>query len=249
VSHDHKQYERLTFDSFKNRANDGNLSPYEKIGFPDSYRKDKELDIFFDISKKLELEQEKTTIIDIGCGCSDLVKHLIANSKKLNQTLILNDSEEMLSHIEKSDEAIKIAGRFPDNYKCLIQYENQVDAILVYSVLQHIILEANHFTFIDKCLDLLMPEGRLLIGDIPNMTKRNRFFLSSKGQKTHEEYHRGKEVPPLPLTHDFTEKIDDALLFGILHRYRALGHETYLIPQANNLPMATRREDILIVKN
>jgi hypothetical protein len=28
-----------------------------------------------------------------------------------------------------------------------------------------------------------------------------------------------------------------------------LGHETYLMPQANNLPMATRREDILIVKN
>ena len=31
-----------------------------------------------------------------------------------------------------------------------------------------------------------------------------------------------------------------------MQRYRAAGYETYLLPQNKNLPMANRREDIII---
>ena len=43
-------------------------------------------------------------------------------------------------------------------------------------------------------------------------------------------------------------KIDDGVLFSILHRYRNSGFETYLLPQGEGLPLSNRREDILIVR-
>jgi hypothetical protein len=42
-------------------------------------------------------------------------------------------------------------------------------------------------------------------------------------------------------------KIDDAVLLGLVARYRAAGCHAYLLPQAAELPMANRREDMLIV--
>lgn len=36
-----KKFTNLNFEDFKKMSRDKNLSIYEKIGFPDSYRKDK----------------------------------------------------------------------------------------------------------------------------------------------------------------------------------------------------------------
>ncbi len=41
-------------------------------------------------------------------------------------------------------------------------------------------------------------------------------------------------------------KLDDAVVLGILARCRAAGFDAYVVPQAPDLPMANRREDILI---
>ena len=66
----------FTFESFKDRANNNSLSKWEKIGFPDGYRKDLEFAIFEDISYKTRLASAGS-ILDIGCGCSELVEHII----------------------------------------------------------------------------------------------------------------------------------------------------------------------------
>jgi len=42
------------------------------------------------------------------------------------------------------------------------------------------------------------------------------------------------------------DQIDDAVMFLLLQRARAQGFDAYVLPQAANLPMANRREDILI---
>ncbi len=245
-----RQTSRITFEEFKEFANDSNLSRYEKIGFPDDYRAGKEINIFKDLNQKLKLDRNEITILDIGCGCSDLVNILIDNAETKKQNLILVDSDEMLQLSKENKFTKKIAGKFPDCYEDLQSFENQVDVIVVYSVLQHIVLDSNPYGFIDKALELLKPEGYLLIGDIPNFSKRNRFFQSKRGHKFHQDYIRSASAPvPNTSFPDSFEKIDDGLLFGILHRYRGLGFETYIVPQNNDLPMSNRREDVLIFKN
>lgn len=250
MSEKQKQFSRITFEEFKHFANDESFSKYEKIGFPDEYRKNQEKNIFDDLNQKLNLDRSRINILDIGCGCSDLLKHLIHNSQHLEQNLILVDSEEMLN-LTKDEACIsKVPGKFPDCFDKLEKYTNQIDVIIVYSVLQHIVLDSNPYSFFDKCLELLKSEGTLIIGDIPNYSKRNRFFQSDRGKSMHQEF-SNNDGSPAPHTEfpDNFEKIDDGLLFGIMLRYRALGFETYLVPQNPQLPMANRREDLLIVKN
>jgi hypothetical protein len=47
---------------------------------------------------------------------------------------------------------------------------------------------------------------------------------------------------------NLNQKMDDTVIFSLMMRLRKFGCETYLLPQNPDLPMANRREDILIVK-
>ena len=42
--------------------------------------------------------------------------------------------------------------------------------------------------------------------------------------------------------------IDDAALVALVSRARATGFDAYLLPQRDGLPMANRREDLLVVR-
>ena len=73
---------------------------------------------------------------------------------------------------------------------------------------------------------LLSPGGKLLLGDIPNISKRNR----------NSKYNQG----------ELFEKIEDGFIFSILQRYRNFGFETYMLKQSEHLPLNETREHILI---
>ena len=238
----------LSFDDFKIRAKDSKLSKWEKIGFPDSYRQEIEGLIFSDIARKLNLNQT-TSILDIGCGCSDLVDHIIKFSKQEQKELVLIDSEEMLSNIDSkliSEEIKTIAGCFPEKEVLVNLEENYFDAIIVYSVLQYAFINQSIFHFIHSCIKLLKPGGRLLLGDIPNYQCRERFLVSHHGQ---EFLSKSTDLNlSVDLNHDNEERIDDSVIMSILFRFRQFGCETYLLPQPAELPFSNRREDILIVK-
>jgi SAM-dependent methyltransferase len=239
---------RITYETFKDMASDKELSKYEKIGFPNDYREKYEESIFNNINTILRLDREGIIFFDVGCGCSELPKLIIKNAIKNRQNLYMIDSEEMLVHLPNKDNMVKISGKFPDEIN-LPEYQNKVDAIVLYSVLQHIVLDMNPFYFIDEAVKLLNDGGRLLIGDIPNISKRNRFFASNTGLKFHQSFTKTNTSPEYKFNTLIEDKIDDSLVFAILSRYRNAGFETYLLEQPIDLPMRNRREDILIVKN
>lgn len=239
----------FTFEDFKKRAKDPSLSKFEKIGFPDTYRKNLEGQIFMDIESKLDINQHGLKILDIGCGCSELVDQLILHTKKNSGSLFLVDSKEMLANIDKEllDETIKlIPGYFPKIDSFNSEGEIFFDRILIYSVLQYVFLEQSVYEFIHKCVNLIHPGGRILIGDIPNYSKRSRFLESREGKEFIE---RGILYnDPINIKHEKEERIDDSIVISIISRFRNFGCETYLLPQPLELPFGNRREDILIVK-
>ena len=61
---DYDRFKNLTFERFRELAQDDSLSKYEKIGFPDSYREGMEEKIFADIKGKLKnfCKKNKVTI-------------------------------------------------------------------------------------------------------------------------------------------------------------------------------------------
>jgi len=98
------------------------------------------------------------------------------------------------------------------------------------------------FEFFDR------PGGQLLLGDIPNQSKRKRFFASAAGVRHHQAFTGNDEVPEVPFNVLERSKIDDAVVLGIVGRARAAGFDAYVVPQAPDLPMANRREDVLIIR-
>ena len=244
------RFKNLTFEGFRNLAQDKSLSKYEKIGFPDSYREDMEEKIFADIKGKLKnLCKKNKVIMDIGPGCSELAFMLIELCKRNNHKLVLIDSKEMLDHLPDSSFITKVPSFYPNECKWIFdEYQTRIDSILTYSVLHYVFAESMIYDFVDKSLGLLAENGEMLIGDIPNISKRKRFFSSPNGIRYHQNFTKTEGIPKVEFNTLETGSIDDAVIFSLMMRYRNSGFDTYLLPQAEDLPMANRREDILIIK-
>jgi hypothetical protein len=238
----------LTYEDFRRRAQDDSLTAFEKIGFPNSYRKDKEEGIFQDIISKLQnLSKDRQTVLDIGPGCSGPAFMMIDWCRDHGHTLVLVDSQEMLSHLPDEPFLEKVAGRYPEQCEeVLSKYTGHVDAIVCYSVLHYIFAETNLFRFFDQSLSLLAEGGEMLIGDIPNVSKRKRFFSSQAGVRFHQTFTGTDETPVVQFNSLEEGKIDDSVLIALVLRARSAGFDAYLVPQPDDLPMANRREDMII---
>lgn len=248
MSDDLSRFENLTYDDFRRLATDETLTPYERIGFPTSYREGKEELIFDDLLRKLPaLDSRDRRVLDVGPGCSTLPRLLIDHCAARGHELILVDSSEMLEQLPDAREITKLAGSFPDEQN-LQGSDGTIDVAIVYSVLHYVFAEGNLFAFLDRLLALLAPGGAALLGDIPNVSKRRRFFASSAGIAFHKEFMQTDDAPPATFNEPAPGAIDDAVVFSLLARARAAGCDAYVVPQPQELPMANRREDVLITR-
>jgi len=240
----------IGYEDFRRLATDESLSPYERIGFPDAYRKGHEEAIVADIRAKLtNLGKERRTVVDIGPGCTDVPRMIIDLCERNQHALTLIDSAEMLALLPDASFIDKVSGFYPTCIEPQIgKLAGTVDVLLCYSVLHYAFVEAAFFRFIDVSLSLLAPGGQWLIGDIPNVSKRKRFFASETGIAFHQAFMQVAEPPVVEFNKVEHELIDDAVVFAILQRARAAGFDAYLLPQHPSLPMANRREDILITR-
>lgn len=244
-----RAFDELSYDEFRRLASDKSLTPNERIGFPDAYRTGFDALIFNDILQKLtRLQGSSARVLDIGPGCSALPRLLIDHCVQRGYTLALVDSPEMLGQLPDAHGLTKFSGFYPDETVDLMAMKGQFDAILCYSVFHYLFAEGAFWRFLDCSIELLAPGGQMLIGDIPNVSKRKRFFASEAGIKFHQSFMQTDEIPDVDFRSVEFNRIDDAVLLGVIMRARAQGCDAYWLPQAEGLPMANRREDLLIAK-
>jgi hypothetical protein len=243
------RFANIAFEDFRRLAREEGLSMYERIGFPDGYRKGHEAAIFEDIRYKLtNLDRASATVVDIGPGCTDLPRALIDLCRRQQHALTLIDSAEMLALLPDGPRIAKLAAMYPNCTDALKPLLGRVDVILCYSVLHYILVDAAFFRFLDVSLSLLAPGGQFLIGDIPNNSKRKRFFASDTGMCFHQQFMNTADRPEVRFNQIEHDQIDDAVVMALLQRARAAGFDAYVVPQDPALPMANRREDILITR-
>jgi hypothetical protein len=250
VAADYERFKDLTYDGFRALARADGLSPYQQIGFPDSYRRGFEEAIFRDVCAKLpSLHARGKVVLDIGPGCSGLPRMLVELCRSQGHTLLLCDSPEMLAHLPDGSGVVQVPGRYPaETGPRLAEFTGRVDVILCYSVLHYVFVEQPLFEFLDRSLLLLAEGGQFLLGDIPNVSKRKRFFRSAVGVRHHQQFTGTDEVPAVESNTPEPGKIDDAVVLGILGHCRAAGFDAYVVPQLPALPMANRREDVVILR-
>ncbi len=198
-----------------------------------------------DLLEKLELISTDQ-LLDIGCGAGNL-------------TIPLSFWVKEVTGIDHPSCIQRFRGRFcADSVKLLagnfleVAIDSVFDKILCYSVLHYLSEEAEVVAFVDKAVGLLKPRGRALFGDIPNISKKNRFLASAHGQQfdrewRHEQQKLNEPAPmQLPVDPDLVQ-FDDDMILRIMQRYRKRNFNSYLLPQDPALPMGNTREDLLIV--
>lgn len=242
-------YDVSGYEEFQRRARDNALSGNQKAGFPDDLRVGKSQSILSDIISKMPaFGQPGASILDIGIGCSDLSHAIVAHAMELGQKLTLIDGAEVLEALPAPPNITKIEGPFP---RCLRDTNSigPFDSILAYSVVQYVFAESSIGSFVDEALMLLnRTAGAFLIGDIPNTSMRKRFLVSDAGRAYHDEHYAGQPSPAVQFNTLDSGQIDDAIILGLVARARNAGFQAFVLPQNPSLPMANRREDILIRK-
>ncbi len=240
----------LTYDDFRRLARDDSLSRYEKIGFPDEYRRGFETRIFKDIRAKLNLlDGRDKKVADIGPGCSELPLMMASLCARRGHRLTWVDSAEMLAQLPDFPFVARIPARFPlDCASFIEQHAGSFHAVLAYSVLHYVMPGSDIFDFVDAAARLLAPSGALLIGDVPNISMRKRFFASESGRRFHRAFTGQQTDPGVCFNAPEPGRIDDAVMMALVMRQRAAGLHAYIVPQNGRLPMANRREDLLILR-
>jgi hypothetical protein len=249
-------YDSLTYEGMKLLALDRTIEDSERVGFPLKYRQGKESFIFDDIASKLtNLRLDGQTFVEIGSGFSRLSEYFITKLAERKTRMVFSDSEEMLSLFPKKTGCELIPGYFPDNWNAFSHLREQATAVLCYSVAQMVCTKGAVLSFLDHLTLLLKSGGQLLIGDIPNASKRFRFFSSEKGHAFHQKFLRDHSIEgnSTELPSDFLNpppgSLDDSFVLSLVARFRSRGFEAYVLPQAEPLPFSNRREDILVIKH
>lgn len=245
---DPSKYRVRGYEEFRRRATDPSLSLTEKCGIAEEFRAGHEPAILADICSKLtNLKRPGTRICDIGAGCSELSRMIIEATGRNGQSLTAIDSPEMLALLPSAPHLSKIEGPFPD---CLdaIGAIGPFDAILANEVAATVFEDGKLFAFVDAAVQLLAEHGQLLLSSIANASMRKRFMASAAGKSYHAKYY-AHLPPPLSVFNALEPgQIDDGVVLGLLARMRGAGFNAFVLPEAPDLPMANRREDILIVK-
>lgn len=231
------------------------MSDSERVGFPPSYREGREAHIFDDVASKLtHLRLENQLFIEIGSGYSRLTACFMDQLQARGTRMVFSDSAEMLALFPESPAVERVPGRFPDNWSQFAPWEGRADAVLCYSVLQMVAEAGGVEEFVDHLGMLLASGGQLLIGDIPNASKRARYFASEAGRQYHRDYvaRHGLEADANEVPAEFLNpppgSLDDSFILTLAARFRRRGFDAYILPQSPHLPFFNRREDLLVVK-
>jgi 2-polyprenyl-3-methyl-5-hydroxy-6-metoxy-1,4-benzoquinol methylase len=222
----------------------------------------KEQYIVNDILAKLDIKNN-SSFFDIGCGAGLVAELLIKKLYELDISITVMDADEIIDilindFISKTElPGIKInplKGYFPEEFSLTQQ---KFDRILLYAVLVGI---ARPFEIVKAAVSLLKPYGKLLIGDLPNISQKGRFLSSEKGRNFDSAY-KNTKIEDLPLYndhHDFVAKmkadpgyyslITDDFIHKVHQTFTRNGFDVFILPQPDSLPFSKTRHDILICK-
>ncbi len=237
---------KVSFENYKHLASMQDRNNTEVSGRY-SFQSEGERRILFDLLSKLELKVTDS-LLEIGCGPGNLLVPL----SSFCRTSTGIDNEASLSRLKHRFDSETKIHCFSGDFLEMSLPETSFDKIIIYSVLHCLSNIHEVLTFITRALSLLSPGGRMLIGDLPNTTKKSRFLRSTEGKKISAQWEalvREAETYEDVVLNIDTELItfDDAVVLDLIAFIRNKGFDSFLLPQSIDLPFGGSREDILVL--
>ena len=201
--------------------------------------------IFFDICQKLNITPADH-VLDIGCGPGNITIPISFICKKMVAIDHPNTIKKLSIRYSDHDSFELIGGNFLN-----FDIENKFNKIIIYSVIQYLSNIKEVLAFILKAMALVEPGGSILIGDIPNSTKKARFLKSDYGKIFVVEWNKNIENNPLEFDikqddDNLQVELNDKTILWLVGNIREKGFNAELISQPSSLPFGHTREDILI---
>lgn len=206
-----------------------------------------------DVLEKLDL-RPSDRLLEIGCGAGNVLiplSFMVAEATGI-------DHPKVVERLGKrfADSRLRLIGEDFLDYRS--GPEEGYEKILINSVLAALSDEAEAFRFVDKAAGLLIPGGRLLVGDVANVDKKKRFLETAFGRTFSREWQarvtstdgavEENEAAAILNVDDKVFTPTDDFVLGLIRRFRCPGWEAYCLPQPANLPFGYTREDILILR-
>jgi len=243
---------RVSFQNYGLKAKQ--LNNYTVIAGRYSFQEEAEKKILLDIIKKLNIDPNDKCL-DIGCGVGNILIPMSFFVKSITGI----DHESCIGKLKERLSDLKNINLIPGNFLDLM-LSDYFDKIVVYSVLHYLKNKDEVFEFMFKAVSLLVPGGKILFGDIPNESRKDRYLMTPQGKHIESEWnakikYMGKETdkPSNLLLNDLPTDMklvgfDDNFILSIIARMRKKGYHAYILPQPPELPFGYTREDILIEK-
>ncbi len=229
-------------------------------------QKGEEKNIVLDIVHKLELSCQDACF-ELGCGAGNLLIPLSFMVRSCTGV----DHGNVIARFKQRFTADNVTLIAADFFSLDREALGQFDKIIVYSVLQCFESLERLELIVDYLLALLKPGGLLLLGDLPNEDKKQRFLDSPAGkdfsqlwqekmrqekmqqEKMQQENSKNQTSKVFDLKKIFTRvnpvlEFNDKVMSQLMQYICQQGCESYLLPQPDNLPFCFSREDILVRK-
>ena len=234
---------KISFDNYAKKAE--KLKDTLQVAGRLPTQRNSERLIVRDIIKKLKISP-LDNCLDIGCNVGNI---LIPLSFMVNSITGI-DNASCVTRLQQrydGDNIILVKGDFMDHDF----HDQSFDKIIIYSVL-HYLGKDEVEPFIKKALSVLAPGGCMILGDIPNISLKQRFCESEYGIKFQKEWellNKNTQYEKADITsrQDLDLAIfDDQRIISILTFIRGLGFNAFVLPQNHDLPFGNTREDIVI---
>jgi len=223
------------------------LSDHTRVAGRYECQREAEKRILVDVVHKLALSP-RDRLLEIGCGTGNLLIPLSFIVREVTGV----DHPSCVSAFSKRFHADSITLIGMNFFDCQNDALGSFDKILIYSVL-HYLSEDELILFVDKALSLLLPGGKMLLGDLPNVSRKERFLSSKEGKDFAAEWDKkmgqaGDKNNRTSVRQEDRDTVvfNDATMLSLLGHIRKEGFHAYILPQPGSLPFGHTREDILI---
>ena len=203
--------------------------------------------IVMDVARKLDIGPDDR-LLEIGCGPGNLLIPL----SFMVQSAVGIDHPNVCTFLHKRFTDPKI-----QTIDCnFLDYEPSVgemyDKVLMYGVVSTLSDHEEAIEFIDKAVGLVAAGGRFLLGDIPNIDRKQRFLQSEFGNSFEAEWQELMACAPQASqqselsTDESVFQPNDHFVLSLMKRYRERGYDTFVLAQPPDLPFGYTREDLLV---
>lgn len=197
-----------------------------------------------DVWSKLQI-QPSDHLLEVGPGPGQIcipLSFLVERCAVVDHENVLQRLSQRLS----SGQIEMLPGNFLE-----VEISETYDKILIYSVLHCLPNHGEVLNFVRKAARLLRPGGVMLLGDLPNGSKKTRFLATDFGRRFDEAFRRDAEpASALQVESQLGVSVtfNDESVLALLGELRRIGLDAYLVAQPDELPFGRTREDIVAQK-